>query len=369
MIANKLTTIILAFLFLSPYISAQTLVDNQATTETKSLYKFLQSIQGKNIMMGHQDDTAYGIGWKYEPGQSDIKKVAGDYPAVYGWELGHIELGDSASLDDLSFERIRNYIIDAHNRGGINTISWHLRNPLTGDSSWDVSSDQVVRSIIPGGQNHELYKQWLDRLAVFFHSLKSGRTPVPVLFRPFHEHTGSWFWWGKNLCSREDYIQLWQFTVEYLRDRKNVHNLLYIYSPDRVPSKEEYFERYPGDNYVDILGLDLYHRNGEAGAEDYIAAVQNVLKILADYTRTNKKPFVFSETGSEQLPMNKWFTEVLWRAMEPNKPCYVLLWRNAYERPSHYYAPFPGHPVNADFIQFKESKNILFEKDVRRMRK
>lgn len=68
---------------------------------------------------------------------------------------------------------------------------------------------------------------------------------VPVLFRPFHEHTGNGFWWGKGNCTAEEYIALWRFTLEYLRDTKGVHNLLYVYSPDIVSSQDNYLEFWP----------------------------------------------------------------------------------------------------------------------------
>ena len=111
------------------------------------------------------------------------------------------------------------------------------------------------------GANHAQFRLWLDRLAGFFVGLKSADgTCVPVLFRPFHEHTGSGFWWGEAQCTPDEYKALWRFTVEYLRDVKGVHNLLYVYSPDLYRDAEHYTERYPGDEWVDVLGLDAYHR-------------------------------------------------------------------------------------------------------------
>lgn len=344
---------------------AQKTVDSQATEHTKALYENLRAVQGEEILFGHQDDTAYGIAWKYEEGQSDIKKVTGDYPAVYGWDLGHLELGDSLNIDQIRFLKIRELIIEAYHRGGVNTISWHARNPYTDGSSWDVSSDKVVRSILPGGAKHVVYTGWLDRLALFLKSLKTeDGTFVPILFRPFHEHTGSWFWWGKDLCSKTDYIALWKFTVNYLRNEKDVHNVLYVYSSDWVKDEQEYFDRYPGDDFVDILGIDLYHRGAEETVDRYISDVRNIMRFLSAYSKKTGKPFVFSETGAEQIPMDNWFTEVLYKAITPYKPAYVLLWRNAYERPCHFFAPFPGHPASDDFVKFKNLPDMLFEGDL-----
>ena len=87
-------------------------------------------------------------------------------------------------------------------------------------------------------------------------SLKGDRQEyIPVIFRPFHELNGSWFWWGGKNCTPEEIKQLYRFTVAYLRDQKNVHNLLYAYNTDRFTTKEDYLERYPGDEWVDITRI------------------------------------------------------------------------------------------------------------------
>jgi len=188
------------FCFLTTSILAASTkpTDPKATTETVKLYQNLKELQHRGLMFGHQDDLAYGEGWVYEEGRSDVKDACGDYPAVYGWELGHLELGDTYSLDSVHFDKIQGWIKTVYKRGGVNTISWHLRNPFTDGSSWDTSSKEVVKSILPGGEKHELFKTYLDKLAGFFAGLKTeDGTFIPVLFRPFHEHTGSWFWWAK----------------------------------------------------------------------------------------------------------------------------------------------------------------------------
>ncbi len=341
------------------------MADKNVTQETKALYSNMIGMQGESVMFGHQDDTSYGIGWMDDSGQSDVRSVAGDYPAVYGWDMGHIETGSKSNIDKVPFAQMREHMIQAFERGGVNTLSWHLQNPLTGGSSWDVSSNGVVSSILPNGEKHGLFIQWLDALADFIASLKTADgTAVPILFRPYHEHTGSWFWWGKTLCSKEDYISLWHFTVHYLRDTKNLHNILYVYSPDFVEDEQAYFDRYPGDEYVDVLGLDFYHRDGEAKAQEYIANVQRILEMLHNSTMRKGKPYVFSETGSEGIPISDWFTRVLYKAIEPYKPVYVLLWRNAFDIPGHFYAPYPGHPSEDDFIQFKNMPDIFFQTEL-----
>jgi len=246
--------------------------DKKATKETVSLFQSLYNLKNKGIMYGHQDDLMYGYTWWHEKDKSDTKNVAGDYPAVAGFELGHIELGNERSLDSVSFIQIAELIKVHYKRGGVITVSWHLNNPLTMQikdslsgwqhgTAWDVSSKEVVSSILPGGKNHELFNIWLERLSAFFAELKDENgIAIPVIFRPFHEHSGSFFWWGTNLCSDLEYSSLWRYTVTFLRDKKNIHNILYAYNTDRVTSLEQYMRGYPGDDVIDMLSLDMYDR-------------------------------------------------------------------------------------------------------------
>ena len=83
---------------------------------------------------------------------------------------------------------------------------------------------------------------------------------------------------GKN-CTPDELKQLYHFTESYLRDIKNVHNLLYAYNTDRFYSKEEYLERYPGDEWVDIIGFDIYQAYNTARNEDFIKLPGTCLRI------------------------------------------------------------------------------------------
>src|SRR5665647_603202 len=105
--------------------------DKKATKETVKLFQSLYELKNKGVMYGHQDDLMYGTTWWYEKDRSDIKDLTGDYPAVAGFELGHLELGNERSLDSVSFIQIAEQIKAHYRRGGVITISWHLNNPLT----------------------------------------------------------------------------------------------------------------------------------------------------------------------------------------------------------------------------------------------
>src|SRR4029078_7821565 len=126
--------------------------DKKATRETTALYRNLKKLLSEGIMLGHQDDLAYGFGWKYEPGRSDIKDVTGDYPAVMGFELVRLELDHPVNLDSVPFDKMRGFIKDAYKHGSVITISWHLNNPLPGKTAWDPSPKETVASILPNGE-------------------------------------------------------------------------------------------------------------------------------------------------------------------------------------------------------------------------
>ena len=331
--------------------------DKQATAETVHLYNNLLKLQQSGMMFGHQDDLAYGKGWIDEPGRSDVKEVCGDYPAVYGWELGHLELGDAFSLDSVSFDRIRSWIIETYRRGGVNTISWHLQNPLTGGTAWDVSTSGVVASILPDGEKHNLFTTYLDRLADFLSSLKTeDGTPVPILFRPFHEHTGNWFWWGKAFCSPDEYKALWHFTQSYLRDTKQVHNLLYAYSSDRFESEHEYLERYPGDKVIDVLGFDMYDRY-----PSYKEQLKQCAATVSKLAAQKAKVAAMTEAGGPIETNTEWWTSTLLETLKPFRLSYVLVWRNPTHKISEAFAPYPGHPAADDFNRFYNDPETLFQ--------
>lgn len=339
------------------------IVDKKATKQTKALYANLKKIKEKGILFGHQDALAYGVNWKEEKNRSDVKEVSGSYPAVYGWELAW--LGNSPhNLDTVNFKKMKRWIREGYKRGGVITIGWHTDNPKTGGSAWDKTG--AIKDILPNGIKHEFYKKRLDVVAGFMRSLKSSRFlghSIPVIFRPFHEHTGSWFWWGRPNNSPEEYIALWRFTVEYLRDVKSVHNLLYAYAPDIVDSKEHYLECYPGDEYVDILGLDDYH---DVKHLDSIPKLTQRLKMVVEIADEKDKVAALTETGLEQIPQDDWWTKMLLYHIKmdatASRIAYMMVWRNG--RKDHYYAPYKGQRSADDFKKFRADSLTLFEDDL-----
>lgn len=340
--------------------------------------KLSEAAAAGKFLYAHQDDIVYGHSWKAEDIagdsllRSDVKSVCGSFPAIVGFDLGGIELGDSANLDGVPFELMRRSALTHTSRGGFVTFSWHPRNPLTGGDAWDISSDQVVTSVLEGGDLHEEFMLWLTRAADFLESLKDADGEfIPVIFRPWHENVGSWFWWGGKLCTPEQYKALFRQTRDYLAGTRGLKNIVWAYSPDSGADSTEYFERYPGDDYVEILGIDHYEyvdrSDGDPGEEViaeanefYKKRLDRDLRYMEAYAASHGKLIAVSETGFEGTPYSQWWTGVLLPAAKDYPICYLLTWRNAWDKPGHFFAPFPGSGDEKDFEAFCGSGRAIF---------
>lgn len=336
------------------------------TPKDRLLSQLFTFVENGQIAYGHQDDLVYGHSWKVEDiagdalERSDVKDVTGKYPMVVGFDLGGIELGREANLDGVSFDLMRRAAQTHIARGGIVTFSWHPRNPLTGGDAWDISSKEVVASVLEGGAKHDEFIGWLRRAADFVESLGD----VAVIFRPWHENLGSWFWWGGDLCTEEQYRELFRMTHRYFTMERHLDNILWCYSPNGPIHPKDYMSRYPGDECVDILGTDIYEYPGspdlaEAGVV-YGQQVKDMLTALSAIASDHRKLTCFSETGHEGIPDLHWWTGVLLPAIEDFPIAYVMTWRNAHDQAGHFYAPWPGFEGADDFRAFAENEKTVF---------
>ena len=341
------------------------LVDAKPSKRVKKLHKNLFYIAKEGFAIGHQDDTSYGIGWKQADNpnsiKSDIYDVINDFPAVYGFDISRIELGNSDNIDGVPFDTMRSLIIDAYSKGGIITISWHTDNPFSDGDSWDKTP--AVQDIIGNGKYVEKYDLWLEKVAAYLKTVKYKGKLIPIIFRPFHEMNGEWFWWGNPNCTSIEYIQLWRNTVYSLRDDHGLHNLMYVYSPNKLRPEDNYMEYYPGDNFVDIFGIDIYDFKD---ADEYMSSVVNDLKIVKEIATEKNKLYAFTETGLEAIPTDEWFTKVLYPNIENSGIAWILFWRNFTE--VHHYVPYKEHMSEVDFKAFEKLPKTLFLKDVNNLK-
>ncbi len=351
------------------FISCKTTVKKDVVNDKNPIVKTLEAIRRKGILFGHQDDLAYGINWSYIEGESDVKRVTGDYPAVFGWELGGIEMDSACNLDSVPFEVIRRLSVWANKQGGINTFSWHPYSPLDSVTAWSGDSI-VVKHIIQGGGFQDAFKGQLDKLALFLQTLKDENgNAIPFIFRPWHEMDGGWFWWGSKACTSEEFKALFRLTIEYLRDIKGLTNMVVAYSPDRnFSSKEEYLTWYPGDDIIDILGVDDYWDFKQPeGEKDVIKKLQ----IVINTAKEKGKLAALTETGFENVTDSLWFTQklgvVLSDSLINKELSYAMVWRN--DPKVHYFFPYVGHPAENDAKLFAQRNDVLLLQDLNNLMK
>ncbi|OVE61706.1 glycoside hydrolase family 26 protein [Chryseobacterium mucoviscidosis] len=337
--------------------------DASATQKTQLVFYNLKNNAGTKILVGHQD--AFYTYYQDNTSMSDVKKATGSDPALIGLDLMFItDKNYQANASNWYYQQEQKIVAaakEAYQKGMAVTFCWHLREPYNETTFYtsEMTASQkqnAFKSILPGGANHNWYLTKLQKVASVFKNLKgSGGEEIPVIFRPFHEFDGDWFWWGAAYCTAEEYKQLWQFTVNYLRNTMNVHNVLYAFAPDAsYTTSSAYLSRYPGDQYVDVLGMDNYYdftAQTTAGAN----TANSKLKVISDLAIQKNKIAALTETGyssqNNTARTSTHFTTLVHPAITSNnvKISYVCFWSNA---GNTYYVPTPATPYATDFKNF-----------------
>lgn len=338
------------------------LADHAATPATKALYSNLWAIRDKGWMFGHHDDLMYGRKWYGTDCGSDTKAVCGDYPAVYSLDFSTFmddRLSSETEANALRLKCLR----EAYDRGMVITACMHIDNPLTGGTAWDNGNKEVVAQILTDGSpTRQKFNLWLDRLAALATSLKGGDGKViPVILRPFHEHTQGWSWWGSTCTTEEQFIALWRYVVDYLK-LAGVHNFIYAISPqmDSKKTESDFLFRWPGDEYVDFIGMDCYQ-----GINNNVFV--NNLKVLGKLSTDKKKPAGVTETGVEGFGNSDYWITNIAAPMAGRKMSLLVTWRNKYdplEEGKHYFSVFPGHVSENSFKEMYERSDTYFCEDL-----
>ncbi|MBU6399603.1 MAG: hypothetical protein KGS61_04745 [Verrucomicrobia bacterium] len=205
---------------------------------------------------------------------SRIHDQTGCWPALMG-----VDYADFSHRRLTSSAPNRSAIAYWH-QGGLVTISAHLYNPANATEYGlrDPGVD-LNRLLVPGT---ETYRRWMGELDLAADGLRELRDAgVVVLWRPFHEMNGGWFWWGAK--DPPTFIQVWRQMFDYFTRVKRLDNLLWVYSPNHGAKTAAY---YPGDQYVDLVGLDAY--------TDFVDT--HHIRGYAEVARLGK-PFGFTEFG------------------------------------------------------------------------
>ncbi|WP_136519091.1 glycosyl hydrolase [Cellulomonas telluris] len=339
------------------------IVDPDATAATRSLFSYLDGVRGEEILVGHQHSTSFGLTIGEPDGTtSDVANEYGDFPAVFGWDTliiaGDERPGTATNTTEQNIALFAEYIEKAHAIGGVNTISAHIENFVTGGSFYDTSGD-ALRAVLPGGSHHDDLNAYLDDIATLAGEVRDADGElIPIVFRPWHENAGSWFWWGAAFGTPGEYRELYRYTVEYLRDVKGVENFLYAWTPGGGFGGDEdvYLRTYPGDAFVDVLGLDTYDDTASQAFLDGLVADLALIARLAD---EKGKVSAFTEfgvtggVGTNGANPEEWFTKVL-AAIEADpgarRNAYMQTWAN-FDAGQHF-VPVGDDPLVPDFQAF-----------------
>ena len=369
------------------------LVDGDATNSTKALAAYLAGLQKSGqVLFGHQNSTFRSVRDNGET--SDIKDITGSEAGLFGIDtlaLAGMETGKKTRQEalDASVAATKK----AYNGGSLVSLSCHMPNftnskiKATGDARYpydftecdfNESKDLTPCAdyILEGGEYNPQFNAYLDIIADY--ALELQKDDIPVLFRPFHENSGGWFWWG-SAVSVESYQAMWRYMVNYLED-KGVHNFLYVYSPNGpVSNGTEYLERYPGDAYVDVLGFDYYDDYADANVytgDNFFDALGKSCDVVASLAEKKNKIPAIAETGIRITGAGRdslmvsgnptkdkdWYNKVVNTASSHNIP-YFLLWANFDS--ANFFVPYKyndtlGQEMINDFIKSYNNEKSIF---------
>jgi hypothetical protein len=213
-------------------------VDPQATAAARRLLCYVYSQYGNHILSGQQESTWIG-GPEYEINY--INQATGKYPAIRG-----LDMGDSPDFGARAAAW--------WNAGGIPMVGYHMGSPAQAADGYDSSRQpaNINAALTSGTVDNQRLLQRLDAAAAQLNLVSGGA----VIFRPFHEAGGNWFWWSME--GGAQYNRLWQYTFNYLTRTKGLHHLVWLHGYNGQPNSAFY----PGKQYVDIGGADTYAGNG-----------------------------------------------------------------------------------------------------------
>jgi mannan endo-1,4-beta-mannosidase len=330
--------------------------DPLATPETRALFRNLRKLAADaTIMFGQEFATDMGRvdGTNDTFDQSDVADVVGQHPAVHGSDFHYILYKPWEAK--LHVDAVK----AAHARGAVVVFDFHMYGRYEETFAATPANAALVHEIVTDTAGSRTW--FLDQLDQVAATVKD--LGFPIVFRPFHEMSGDWFWWGA--AAPGDFVALYRLTVEHFAAR-GVHNVLWGWSTNRTPS----FEYYPGDAYVDVVGTDGY----EPGSVPWFTTADMVdtLGELSRFAAAHGKVAAFTEVGQRndyaKTEPDFWTKAVLAPILadaDARHIAWIMTWiNNTWSGP---YVPYLGMPETAavdDFVSFFEHPQTLFEDDL-----
>jgi mannan endo-1,4-beta-mannosidase len=342
-------------------------VTGDASPEATALLQFLCDISGKYTLTGqHNFPNTKSRNSEF------ASKYIGKTPVIWGTDWGHAKAGDSDSYlarPDIVQEAIRQ-----HQLGSIVALCWHAVPPTTDEPgtfrplpgsdpkmlksvSGQLLDDQFRDVLTPGTPLYEHWCKQVDVIAGYLKQLQDAH--VPVLWRPYHEMNGDWFWWGGR-TGQYSTIALYRQLFDRFVNHHHLNNLIWVWSMDRPSTPERAHAKFfPGTEFVDVLALDVYGSDFAQSYYDSIAAL------------SQGKPMALAEVGTPPGPeilekQPRWAYYMTWASMVRNTPRkdYAVLMQDPrvlnLEDPAYWTAtanyrkacglsPLHAEPKRADF--------------------
>ena len=366
------------------------LADSEATAPAKALAAYLLGVQKEDkVLVGHQNSTFRSV--RDNGKTSDVYDITSSEAGLFG--IDTLALAGSECSSENPMEASLEASRKAYQGGSILSLSCHMPNFTNAkikktedpEHPYDFSQCDFMESkdltpcadyILEGGAYNAQYNAYLDIIAEYALTLQEEN--IPILFRPFHENSGGWFWWGTS-TSADSYRAIWRYMVHYLQG-KGVHNLLYVYSPNGpVASKEDYLARFPGDAYVDVLGFDYYDDYADVSrytGDVYFEALAKSCDVVSGLAKEKGKIPAIAETGIRITGAGKdslmvtgnpttgkdWYNKVIDTAAAHEIP-YFLLWANFDS--SNFFIPYKyndtmGQEMINEFISAYNNEKSIF---------
>ena len=229
-------------------------VNPNASPEARKLLNYLYSINGKSTLTGVHNYLG-----KMSVATDSVYKITGKYPAIWGSDFGFSD--STHDIDNIKYRpKLIEEIKKQYNRGSIIVITYHQANPLISEPCQfesgvqsKLTDEQWKNLTTPGSEIYNAWKKQMDIIAGYLKQLQDAK--IPILFRPYHENNGTWFWWGGR-PGESGFIALWKQLFEYYTKECKLNNLIWVWSSDKPWPGVESF--YPGDKFVDIVGSDIY---------------------------------------------------------------------------------------------------------------
>lgn len=286
----------------TPFAISPSLVTPSPSKEAVNLYNFLKENFGQKVISGAMANYSTGIEeaqWMFDN--------TGKWPALAGFDL----INYTTSWGAEKYPEMKSNVENWWNNNGIVSIMWHWRDPLKQSDEFytEKTSFDVSKINDPNSDEYKAMLADMDAIALYLKQFQEAG--IPILWRPLHEASGGWFWWGAKGAG--PCKTLWKLMYDRLVDHHQLNNLIWVWTSDAAGNALDW---YPGDEYLDIIGMDIYPGENQHGSQyiafDKVKEMYGGRKILA-LSECGSIPsidamFDYGDTWSWFMPWNGEYT-------------------------------------------------------------